>query len=125
MTRTRSSRPRRARRGFTLVELMITVLLLSVGITGIIASSTVVSRMMGGSAQQISAAGVAATRFEKLRGMQCSSVAAGTASMRGIREHWVATAVNARTYDVTDSVSYVPIARHASVTQVFRSFVTC
>jgi prepilin-type N-terminal cleavage/methylation domain-containing protein len=113
------------RRGFTLIELMVTVLLLGIGLGGLIATSSAVSRMMGGSMREATAATVAASRFETLRGSACASITAGTATTRGITESWRVTPINPRTFDITDSVSFVPISRRAKVKQAYRSYVKC
>ena len=118
-------RRRTARRGFTLIELMVTVLLLGVGLAGLVATSGAVSRMMGGSSREGTAATIAATRFETLRGAACASIVAGTATTRGVSESWRVTKINARTFDITDSVSYVPLSRRSTVTQAYRSYVKC
>jgi Tfp pilus assembly protein PilV len=107
------------------VELMVTILLLTIGISGLVATSSSVSRMMGGSMQQVTAASLASSRFETLRGTACASVASGSATTRGIKEKWVVTTVNTRTFDVTDSVTFVPMSRRTQVTQVYRSLVRC
>jgi prepilin-type N-terminal cleavage/methylation domain-containing protein len=119
--------PRRgaARLGFTLVELMVAVLLLAIGLTGVVATSSAISRMMGGSSREIGAATLAASRFETLRGSQCSAIANGTAVTRGTTERWSVTQVAPHTFDVTDSVSFVPISRVAAVKQAYRSYVKC
>jgi len=86
---TPSTRRRRTtRRGFTLIELMVTVFLLGVGLAGLVATSGAVSRMMGGSSREATAATVAASRFETLRGAACASIVAGTATTRGVSESW-------------------------------------
>jgi prepilin-type N-terminal cleavage/methylation domain-containing protein len=121
-----SSRRRTSgRRGFTLIELMVTVFLLGVGLAGLVATSGAVSRMMGGSSREATAATVAASRFEKLRGAACASIIAGTATTRGVGESWSVTKINTRTFDVTDSVSFVPLSRRSPVTQAYRSYVRC
>jgi prepilin-type N-terminal cleavage/methylation domain-containing protein len=113
------------RRGFTLIELMVTVLLLGVGLAGLVATSGAVSRMMGGSSREGTAATIAASRFETLRGAACASIVAGTATTRGVNESWRVTKISARTFDITDSVSYVPLSRRSTVTQAYRSYVKC
>ena len=114
-----------ARRGFTLVELMVAVLLLSIGLTGVVATSSAISRMMGGSIREATAATLATSRFETLRGSRCAAITGGTATTRGITETWMVTQINPRTFDVTDSVSFVPISRRAAVKQAYRSYVKC
>lgn len=121
-----TGRPRLVvRRGFTLVELMVAVVLISVGLTGVIATSSAISRMMGGSVREAMAARLAASRFETFRASQCAAITAGSATTRGITETWSTTQINPHTYDVTDSVSYVPISRRATVKQAYRSYVRC
>lgn len=104
---------------------MVTVMLLAVGLSGLVATSGAVSRMMGGSIREATAATVAASRFETLRGSACASIVAGSATTRGISESWRVTTINAHMYDVTDSVSFVPISRRATVKQAYRSYVKC
>jgi prepilin-type N-terminal cleavage/methylation domain-containing protein len=113
------------RRGFTLVELMVAVVLISVGLTGVIATSSAISRMMGGSVREATAASLAASRFETFRASQCAAITSGSATTRGITETWTSTKINAHTYDVLDSLSYVPISRRATVKQAYRSYVKC
>ena len=114
-----------ARRGFTLIELMVTVFLLGVGLAGLVATSGAVSRMMGGSSREATAATVAASRFETLRGAACASIVAGTATTRGVTESWGGTKLAAPPWASTGTVCVVPISRRAKVTQAYRSYVRC
>lgn len=115
----------RARQGFTLVELMVSVVLIGVGLAGLVATSSAVSRMMGGSIREYTASTVAASRFEQLRASQCASIVSGTASTFGVTESWRVTKINPHTFDVTDSLTFVPGSRRAVVKQSYRSYVTC
>jgi prepilin-type N-terminal cleavage/methylation domain-containing protein len=111
------------RDGFTLVELMVAVLVLSVGLLGLLSTSAVVARMVGKAGRQAVAASVAETRFEKLRSSDCSALAAGSASARaGIQESWRVQRV-ARAVIITDSVHYVD--RGVSKSHVFQSVIPC
>jgi prepilin-type N-terminal cleavage/methylation domain-containing protein len=103
----------RNERGFTLIELMISLMLFTVGILSLTATSAVVVRMMGGAREQTVAATLAQSRFERLRSVGCGTAtfAGGSATTRGIAERWVVststganTAVSIRL--LTDSVSY-------------------
>jgi hypothetical protein len=80
---------------------------------------------MGGSSREGIAATVAASRFETLRGAACASIVSGTATTRGVKESWRVTKVATRMFDITDSVSYVPLSRRSTVTQTYRSYVKC
>ena len=93
VTRTnRKSGPRAARtaarQGFTLVEMMVAVMMLSVGLLGLASSSAHVVRQVGGGAQQTIAANVIQSRVEWLRSVPCSKITDSTAVTRRVREHW-------------------------------------
>ena len=104
---------RRETQGFTLVELLLSLMLFTVGILSLTATSAVVVRMMGGARQQTIAATMAQSRFERLRGLACSAPAltGGSATARGIAETWTvtvpATPNTAMTVRLmTDSIKY-------------------
>jgi prepilin-type N-terminal cleavage/methylation domain-containing protein len=119
----------RARRGFTLVELMVAILLMAVGVLGLASTAVAVARLSGGAAQQTVAANVAATRFEQLRSASCSTIKAGSATTRGVSERWVVTpvgtAAGVTTLDVVDSVQFTARSGSAPVLQAYRSYVRC
>jgi prepilin-type N-terminal cleavage/methylation domain-containing protein len=111
-------------RGFTLVELVVAVLIMAVGVMGLASTAAVVSRLMGGAGQQVVAAAVASSRFEQLRSLQCSRIAGGAATTRGVSEKW---SIGGTTPNlaVVDSVTSVKISRRRATTQVYSSFVRC
>lgn len=103
---------------------MVAILILTIGVLGLASTSTVVSRLIGGAAQQTIAANVASNRFEQLRSVQCTTIKAGTTSTRGIREKWSVTQLDARTWAVVDSLFWTAgggLRRR----QVVRSYVRC
>ena len=79
-----------ARQGFTLVDLIVAIVILSIGVLGLASTAAVVTPQIGGGAQQTRAATVAQTRFEELRSMPCAAYGGlpftGTASANGFRE---------------------------------------
>lgn len=82
-------------RGFTLAEVLVAIMILSVGVLAIAASSGSVYRMLGYGKLSTEAAHVASTRLELLRRManstapRCTSLANGTdTAMTGITETW-------------------------------------
>ncbi len=108
-----TSRPGHDRRGFTLIELMLSLMLFTVGILSLGATSAVVVRVMGGAREQTLVATMAQSRFEQLRALDCSAsqLAGGSASTRGIAEKWTVTTPSsantaARYRLLTDSVTY-------------------
>ena len=95
------------RRGFSLIEVVVAIMVLAVGVLGLAATSTVVTRQIGGGAQQSTAANLAASRFERLRGRPCAAVtsAAAVVETNGISELWTVTAIKDGLV-VRDSVWY-------------------
>ena len=120
------------RRGFTLVELIVAIVILSVGVLGLASTAAVVTRQIGGGAQQSRAAAVAQARFESLRGMSCVDYGglpfAGGDDADGFREAWSVVAfagANGTSPAVTlvDSVYFA--ANGKETVRVFRSMRTC
>ena len=115
-----------AREGFTIIELIVAIVILVAGVLGLAGTAGMVSRMVGGAAQQTIAANVASSRFEKLRSVPCAQVTSGTATTRGMAERWTTTVSpgNANLYSVTDVVTYTA-AGGRSRTLTFQSYVPC
>lgn len=67
-------RSRRARGGFTLVELVVAIVILTIGVLGLASTAAVVMRQINGGAQQARAANVAQERFEALRVVDCATL---------------------------------------------------
>jgi Tfp pilus assembly protein PilV len=103
---------------------MIAIVVLSIGVLGLAGTSAMVSRMIGGAAQQTIAANVAAGRFEKMRSLQCSSIASGTATLRGTTEKWTVSNAGTSLKFVVDSVSWRGAGQSRS-NLVFQSYVKC
>jgi Tfp pilus assembly protein PilV len=101
----RATRRALGRRGFTLVEMIVAVMFLTVGLLALAGASAVLARQMNGGSLQSLAAGTAEIRFERMRSLQCSQIAPGSATARGITEVWVKTDT-LRAVIVTDTVKY-------------------
>ena len=107
-------------RGFTLIEVMLAVVLLTIGVMALAGSSALVSRMIGKGKESTIAVQVATARFEKLRTIAASTAtpcsaagfasgnAAASAATGGVSETWtVGPAPAAGTgRDVTVYVTY-------------------
>jgi len=84
-------------RGFTLIEVLIAVVILSVGVLGMVGSAGLASRMIGQGKRNTQAALVAMQRMETLRGQalatnpRCTGLASGTATTTGVTETWTVT----------------------------------
>jgi Tfp pilus assembly protein PilV len=118
----RGARRPLGRRGFTLVEMIVAVMFLTVGLLALAGASAVLARQMNGGSLQSLAAGTAEIRFEKMRSLQCSQIANGTATARGITEVWVRTDTLLGVI-VTDTVKYT--ARGAVRIQPYRTAIPC
>ena len=115
---------RRARRGFSIVELIVGVTLLGVGVLALAGTSAVVSRLLQQGGTHVVVTNLARARFEKLRAQRCP-VAAGSATSFRVTENWaVLSSVPAsRLYEVRDSLAYTVRGKNKS--QIYRSYVVC
>jgi len=112
----------RARSGFTLAELLVALMVFSVGALAMVATSANVMTLITASKNRALAASVAASRFERMRSQSCTAHQTDSASGRGITEAWQVVKL-AKADDVTVRVTFV--ANHRTQTRVYRSFLTC
>ncbi len=112
----------RTRTGFTVVEVMIAMLVLSIGVLAMMGTATMVQRQMGSAQQQSLAAFAAQARFEQLRSVNCQTIASGSATTRTVAETWVKKDT-ARAVIVTDTVTYT--THYGQRFQVYRTIVPC
>ncbi len=117
-------------RGFTLVEVLVAVMVLSVGITALVGSSALVTRMVGRGATETRAAEVAQQRLDNLRlaaystTTRCTSgnfASGGPVTVNGIRERWIVGAGSVR--QVTDTVTHR--TARGTHTDVLTTFIKC
>ena len=100
----------RARRGVTLVELIVAVTILMLGLLSIVGISASISRSLGQSRQDALAANAAQSRFEQLAGTACASMTLGTVVQvtgRNITERYVVTDAGNNTRLLSDTVSWI------------------
>ena len=84
----------RARRGASLIEILLACTLMTVAIVGLLGTSRKISEMMGTSRRQLIAASVAQARLDSLQSLSCTSLTAlgaGSRTTRGIIEAWTIT----------------------------------
>ena len=82
------------RRGFTIVELVVAIMILAVGVLGLTSTAAVVTKQLGRGNLQTIAAGRSQSRFDSLTSVGCQTLAAagtqtGTSTFRGVTEKWV------------------------------------
>ena len=120
------------RGGFTLIEVMVAIVILSVGVLGLISTSALVTRMIGRGNMTTKATQLAQTRLEILRQQalsstpSCSSLgASGTATgPSGMSEAWTVTTpsgtANLRQFSVTVTYPITRGTRTATMTTQIR-----
>ena len=103
-----AGRPRtsRGRRGFSLVELMVAMMLLTVGVLGLASVSAYAIRQDSVATRANSATLVAQSRMERLRSRRCVDIAAGTATTNNVTESWTVTSVGSKTVTVKGTFTY-------------------
>ena len=124
--------PRARRAGFTIMELIVAIVILSIGLLGLAATSGIVMRLVGGGTNQTVAANVALARFERLRSLSCGRMTSGSATRRNVQEAWSVTPVGPvatpRAMDVRLTITYQTSMRRAGSsarTQTYRSQIVC
>jgi len=110
-------------RGFSLVEVVVAILILTVGVLGLAASAGTITRLTAEGGRTGGAAAVAETRFEVLRGTPCASLASGSATSGKFTETWRVTSVTTLLKTVTVTVSY-PSGR-TTRTASYTSQISC
>ena len=94
------------RRGFTLVELLVAVLLIDVGVLAIVAGTTMLARRQIELRTRTAASQLAANRIQRLISGPCVSTVGSAAGDFGATEHWTATVLPPAARDLTDSVAF-------------------
>ena len=122
-TRSATRTPAASRGGFTIVELIVAIMVFSIGVLGLAATTATVARLMGSASRQTIAAAVAQSRIEKLRATSCASLASGSETVRGVTSTW-SVVVATRGDSVTETVTF-PIGRGRTRTRVYKTMVTC
>lgn len=113
------------RAGFTLVELIVAILILTVGVLGLAGTAAVVTRQMGGGRTQTLAAAIAQSRFDSLAALGCNMLPASgsvrqTLSSSGITEVVTVSDSNDTKF-VIDTIR-IP-GRNTPL--VYRSYISC
>lgn len=121
------------RSGFTLVELMVSVVILTVGVLALAASSGAITRTLHGSRTATQASQVAARRLESLRAAGASTTPRCTSALftssaaaiytNGVREEWVVP-VNGSNRVVQVRVTY-PVGKSRTRTDTVATSVVC
>ncbi len=100
--------PARARRGVTLVEILVAMIVIVVGLAGVMGSATAVETQMGGGVRETITAALAQARLDSLASLSCAQLPGGLSgysTTRGVTENWrVVDGRNTKTLSVTLSL---------------------
>jgi type IV pilus assembly protein PilV len=122
MMRPLKVRPARNRRGFTLVELVVAILVITIGVIGLASTAGAVTRQMGGSRRMLIASSVARARLEWLSAQNCAALTSGSTNTRGIAESWTVTP-GTRSVSVQLGVTYT--TTRGNRTQSYSTRIPC
>lgn len=116
----------RARRGVTLIELIVASTILMLGLLSIVGISASISRSLGQARQESLAATAAQSRFEQLAGTACASFSLGNITeitSRNITERYVVTDAGNNTRLLSDTVTW--ITGRLTRRQAFQTLIPC
>jgi prepilin-type N-terminal cleavage/methylation domain-containing protein len=119
-----TSARRPAQVGFTLLELLVALTLLSVGLLGIASTTLFTARMQSAGDARSLAAALAESRVEIVRATQCV-VASGDSSIGTIAEHWGVVPIGGTTGELADTIGIPAATSGTRQLEVFRSAVPC
>ena len=110
------------RRGFTLVEIIVAMLLFTVGVLGVASTSAVVGRSLRVNSIRERAVRVAAQRIEQIAA-SCRGASGGSEMVEQIESRWTVTQRDSLRVEIAETVTY-PSAEGRR-TDTYRSLVEC
>lgn len=114
----------RARAGFTIVEMVVAIMVFTIGVMGLAGTAAYVARQMNGGAQQTLAATIAQSRIDSIAGTGCRAVGGGTATRKGISERWtIDRPANFNVLRITEQVTWT--SGRSTRTQVYTASFPC
>jgi Tfp pilus assembly protein PilV len=114
-----------ARKGVTIIEVIIAMIVLTFGLLGMAGFSLTVTKQFKASSKQETAALMVQSRIDSVASIRCQQLApsgtqSGTLTVLGVTERWTIADGN-DTKILTDSVSFSPRTRPI----VYRSIIPC
>ena len=118
----------RTQRGFTLVEVIIAIMVLTIGLLALLGTGALVTRMIGEAQRSDEAAMFAARRAELLRGTACGNQAAGSDTLRRgsivTTNDWTITSATNSTWRILITTNYKG-SKNATRTSKLETEVSC
>ncbi len=111
--------------GFTIIEVIIAITMLSVGLLGMLGATASTIRLLGESDRMATAAFQATQRLERLEALACDAATSGTDTQQGVDLTWrVGGATTDRTRAITLTATY-PMGRGRMRTDTFEKALQC
>ena len=101
----RRRRTARVRHGFTVIEMIIAIMVMSIGVMGLAGTARYVAMQMGNGNNQTVAATFATKVADSLSARRCAAIVSGSQAKRGVTITWT-VADSSRTKWVTEQVQY-------------------
>ena len=116
-------------RGFTIIEVIVAITVLSVGLLGLASTAALVTRMIAGGQRSAGAATFAVKRMEQLRISGCTAQTPGSESLyRGSTKvatnNWSYTDAGNNTYRVLLTTTYLTV-KNRTRTDTLETAVSC
>lgn len=116
---------RRPRRGTTLVELLLALVVVTVGLLGLAGSAALVARELGASRREAAVTAAARNRLERVTSGPCRSPDDGTAVGAGIVERWTVVPASSGMSRVAVTAEQRAPERNRSTIRRLEALVPC
>jgi type II secretory pathway component PulJ len=113
---------RKLRAGYSLIELVVALLVFTVGGLGLVATSAIVGRELSANATRERAARIAGTRLEILSAA-CRAASEGEETIGGIVSRWSVRSSDPSRVSLVESVTYA--TRRGGRTDVYQAVIAC
>ena len=126
MTRSPRVHPRlRARRGFTIIEMIIAIIVMSIGVMALAGTATYVGKQMGSGRIQTIAATMSSRIADSLSARRCPVLVNGSQTSRGVTVSWrVTPSTPMRTVQIDQTVQFLQ-RRGSTKTVSYQMVVDC
>lgn len=115
-------RGRAGNSGYTLIEVVVALMVFTIGGLALAASSAVIARGMAANATRERAGRIASSRLELL-GSQCRTATSGRESVQHVESEWSVARIDASRVALVESVSYM--SPHGVRTDSYRATAPC
>jgi prepilin-type N-terminal cleavage/methylation domain-containing protein len=108
--------------GYTLIEVIVALLVFSVGGLALAASSAVIAQAMAANSLRERAERIAASRIALIKS-QCGVAVSGSQELQQVESTWVVTRADRSRVSVTETVSYG--SPHGRRRQIYQTTIWC